>query len=66
MSPERRVRRTFWMLVVITVGAVGVVGRALGWPASPVAGATVAAASAVAATTGALALRILVVLDRQR
>lgn len=66
MTPQRRVRLTFGILVGVTIVAVGVLGRALAWPASPVTGLTVAASSLAAVAAGGLALRILLVVDRGR
>jgi len=66
MTPHRRVRLTFAALVTVSVVAVAVLGRALSWPASPTAGVAVAASGLVAAVSGGLALRILVVVDRNR
>ena len=65
MTAQRRVRLVFTALVAIAVVAVGVLGRALGWPASPAAGLTVAASGLVALVAGGLALRILVAVDRR-
>ena len=61
-----RVRRTLWLLVAAAVVALGILTRALAWPAGPAAGLTVAAAGVVLATSTALALRILVVIDGGR
>lgn len=66
MTPLRRIRLTFAALVVIAVVAVGILGRALAWSPPPAAGFAVAASSLVAAATGGLAVRILVVTDRNR
>lgn len=66
MSPRRRVRLTFAALVTVSVVAVAILGRALAWPASPTAGLAVATSGLVAAVFGGLALRILVVVDRNR
>jgi hypothetical protein len=60
----RRVRLTFAVLVGAAVVAVGVLGRALTWPSSPATGLFVAASGVVAAVAGGLAVRILVVIDR--
>lgn len=62
----RRVRITFAVLVATAILAVGTLGRALAWPSSPAAGLVVASSGIVAAAAAALALRILVVVDRQR
>ena len=59
-----RIRLTFWTLAVVTVGAVGLVSRAAGWPASPVVGATLATAGLIAVVAGGLALRIAIVVAR--
>ncbi|HEY9557837.1 MAG TPA: hypothetical protein VIR58_13955 [Acidimicrobiales bacterium] len=66
MTPQRRVRLTFAVLVTAAVVAVGVLGRALAWPASPGAGLAVAASGVGAVVAGGLALRILLVIDRNR
>lgn len=65
MSPQRRVRLTFALLLGLTVAAVGLLGRAVAWPASPIVGLTVAVSSVVAAVSGGLALRILMTVDRR-
>ena len=61
-----RIRVTFWSLVVLTIAASGVLTRALGAPPSAGTGTTVAVAGILAALSGALALRILVVETRHR
>ena len=66
MTGVRRVRATFGMLVGISIVAIGVLGRAITWSASPLAGTTVAVSAITALLAGALALRILVVIDRRR
>ena len=66
MTPQRRVRLTFAVLVVAAVIAVGVLGRALAWSASPATGLAVAASGVGAVVAGGLALRILLVIDRNR
>ena len=65
MSPQRRVRLTFAVLLGLTVAAVGLLGRAVAWSASPIAGLTVAASGVVAVVSGGLALRILMTVDRR-
>lgn len=65
MTPQHRVRLTFGALVVLTVAAVGLIGRAVAWSSSPVAGLTVAVSGVVAVLSGGLALRILMVVDRR-
>jgi len=65
MTPQRRVRLTFAALLVVAVVAVGILGRALAWPAAPLTGLAVAASGVVAVTAAGLALRILVVVDRR-
>ncbi|HVT75878.1 MAG TPA: hypothetical protein VHD87_02525 [Acidimicrobiales bacterium] len=60
----RRVQATFLALVALAVIAMGVLTRAVGWSASPQAGAAVAIAGAVAVITIAFAARILVVTSR--
>lgn len=64
-TPHRRVRLTFAALVAAAVLAVGILGRALAWPASPGTGLAVAASGVVAVAAGGLALRILLVVDRR-
>jgi hypothetical protein len=66
MTPQRRVRLTFGVLVTLAVVAVGVLGRALAWAASPSTGLVVAASSLAAVVAGGLAVRILLVVDRNR
>lgn len=66
MTPLARVRLTFGVLVTAAVIAVGVLGRSLAWPASASAGLTVAASGFAALVAGGLALRILLIVDRQR
>ena len=66
MTPQRRVRLTFAVLVTAAVVAVGVLGRALAWSASPATGLAVAASGLSAVVAGGLALRVLLVLDRHR
>ena len=63
-AARRRVRLTFGVLVTATVVAVGVLGRAVGWPPSPATGLVVAASSLAAVVAGGLALRIVLVVDR--
>jgi len=65
MTPQPRIRLTFAVLLTTAVVAVGILGRALAWPASPAAGVAVAASGLVAVVAGGLALRILVVVDRR-
>ena len=65
MTPQRRVRLTFALLVTAAVVAVGVLGRAATWEASPTTGLAVAASGVVAVVAGGLALRILLVVDRR-
>ena len=65
MTPQRRVRLTFHLSLGVAVVAVGILGRALAWPASPAAGIAVAASGVIAVASGGLALRILVVVDRR-
>jgi len=65
MSPQRRVRLTFALLIVLTVAASGLLGRAVAWSASPIVGLTVAASGVVAVVSGGLALRILMTVDRR-
>ena len=65
MTPQRRVRLTFAVLVALTVAAVGLLGRAVAWPASPIVGLTVAASGVLAVVSGGLALRVLMAVDRR-
>ena len=60
----RRVRVTFWTLVVMAVVSTGVLMDALGWRSGPVAGITIAVSGATSALAIALAVRILIVLSR--
>lgn len=62
----RRVRLTFWVLVVTAVISTGVLMGALDWSAGSAAGITVGAAGLVTAVALALATRILVVVSRGR
>ena len=62
----RRVRLTFWALVVVAVGATGVLSRAVVARPSPAAGIALAASATLLAVAAALALRILVVLARRQ
>ena len=59
-----RAHRNFWVLVVATVVAVGLLSAAVRMPPSPVAGALTALAGLAAAASLALAGRILVVTTR--
>ena len=63
MTP--RVRRTFWALVVVAVAATGTLSRALAADPGAGAGLAVAASALIVATSGFLALRILLVVGRQ-
>lgn len=60
----RRVLASLWVLVATASVALGLLTRALSWPAGPGAGATVAASGVALVASVALALRILVVLGR--
>jgi len=60
-----RVRRTFWTLVLIAVAATGGLSRALAAEPGAGTGLTVAASALIVATSGFLALRILLVVGRQ-
>lgn len=62
----RRVRITFWVLIVTAIISTGVLMRALNWNASAGAGITVGATGLVTAVALALAARILVVVNRGR
>jgi len=66
MTPQRRVRLTFGVLVGVTIVAVALLGRALAWPASPATGLAGAASGLATVVAGGLALRILLVVDRNR
>ena len=66
MTPLRRVRFTFVALIAVAVLAVGVLGQAATWSPSPVTGLIVAASAVVAVIAVALAVRILVAVDRTR
>lgn len=66
MAPPHRLRFTFGILVAVAIVAVGVLGRALAWPASPATGLAVATSGLAAVVAGGLALRMLLVLDRDR
>lgn len=59
-----RSHRNFWVLVVATVVAVGLVSTAVRMPPSPVAGILTAVAGLAATASLALAGRILVVTTR--
>lgn len=63
MTP--RIRRTFWALVLVAVAATGTLSRALTAESGTGAGLTVAASALIVATSGFLALRILLVVGRQ-
>ena len=60
----RRVRRTFWVLLVTAVLGAGTVSLALGLPPGPLAGILTGIGAAIAATALALAGRIVVVVSR--
>ena len=60
----RRVRVTFWTLVVSAIVSSGALMSALGWRSGPVAGITIAVSGAATAAATALAVRILIVLSR--
>ncbi len=62
----RRVRITFWVLVMTAVISTGVLMNALKWSAGSAAGITVGVAGLVTAVALALAARILVVVSRGR
>jgi len=66
MAPQRRLQLTFGGLVAVTIAAVGLLGQALAWPASPATGIVVAASGVATAVAGGLALRILLAVDRNR
>lgn len=66
MAPLHRIRFTFAILVTVAIVAVGVLGRALAWPASPATGLAVAASGLATVVAGGLALRILLAVDRNR
>jgi len=60
-----RVRRTFWILVIVAVVATGALSRALAARPGPAAGLAVAGTSVTLALTALLALRILFVVGRR-
>ena len=62
----RRVRVTFWLLVVTAVISTGALMAALGWSTGAAAGITVAVSGVVTVVAVALATRILVVISRGR
>lgn len=62
----RRVRVTFWALVVVAIGATGALSRALTAPSSPAAGIAVAVSGTLLAVSAGLALRILVAIAQGR
>ena len=64
MTPGRRLHVTFWLLVLVTTAAAGLVSRAVTWPAGPAAGLAVAASGLIGFVAGGLALRILIVMGR--
>ena len=64
MTP--RVRHTFWALVVAAVVATGGLSKALGAQPGPAAGLVVAGSGLILAASAFLALRILVMVSRQR
>ena len=66
MTPLRRIRLTFVALVAVAVFAVGVLGQAATWSPSPVTGLVVAASAVVSVIAVALAVRMLVIVDRTR
>jgi hypothetical protein len=66
MTPLSRARFTFGILVTVAIVAFGVLGRAAAWPASPSTGLAVAASGLAAVVAVGLALRILLVVDRNR
>ena len=59
MTPP--VRRTFWTLVLVAVAATGTLSRALAAEPGAGTGLTTAASGLIVATSGFLALRILLV-----
>ena len=66
MTAQRPVRLTFVALVAVAVFAVGVLGQAATWSPSPVTGLVVAASAVVSVIAVALAVRMLVIVDRTR
>ena len=64
MTP--RVRRTFSALVVAAVAATGTLSKALGAQPGPAVGLAAAGSGLLLAVSAFLALRILVVVNRQR
>jgi hypothetical protein len=59
----RRARRSFWILVAVSVLAVGALSDALAAPPAPTTGLRVAGSGLVLAATTALAARVLLALD---
>jgi uncharacterized membrane protein (UPF0136 family) len=64
MTSMTRIRITLASLIALTVIGVGVFTRAVGQPSGPATGLTVAVAGTVTVIGAALALRMLVVLQR--
>lgn len=60
----RRARRSFWVLVVVSVLATGVLSSAVAAPASPATGVRVAISGLVLIVSVALAARVLHAVDR--
>lgn len=61
----RRVRATFWALVVTAVAGTGALTASLSARSGPVAGLSVASASVTVVASALLALRILIVVERE-
>lgn len=62
----RRARRSFWVLVIVSVLATGTLSDALSDAPAPTTGLRVAASGLVLAASLALAARILLAFDRAR
>lgn len=60
----RRARRAFWLLVVVSVLAVGALSDALSSPPAPATGLRVAGSGVLLIAAVALAVRVLLAADR--
>ena len=61
-----RAGRMFWLLVLVATLAAGALSHAVAWRPGPATGVVVAVSGLVLVAAGALALRILVRVDRAR
>jgi hypothetical protein len=61
----QRTRRTFWALVLVAIVATGPLSRAVGGGEGTGVALTVAGSALVVATSGSLALRILITVGRE-